>query len=291
MRWTRDGGVFLRRLTIAFGVLLVGGSVYIALVPRNTVVVGPTTCTVAVGAGETQLSAAQAENAATIVAISVQRGLPIRAAAIALAAALQESKLINVQHGDRDSLGLFQQRPSQGWGTAEQILDPVYATNAFYDALVKVRGYRKMSITDAAQAVQRSAFPNAYSSHEEPAQALADALAGRSPRSLTCTVPGTPSPGDVSTVLSGIQEDLTTGFGQLVTVTRNGDSLIVQTVGDRPRRLSWSVASYLVARARILNVGTVAVGSHIWDRDRGTWKPGQDQSSGTVAVTSAAAHR
>ena len=101
----------------------------------------------------------QAENAALITAISVRRGLPARAASIALATAYQESDLTNLEHGDRDSLGLFQQRPSQGWGTPEQILDPVYATNAFYDALAEVDGYESLEITEAAQEVQRSGFP------------------------------------------------------------------------------------------------------------------------------------
>ena len=72
---------------------------------------------------------------------------------------MQESKLRNLDYGDRDSLGLFQQRPSQGWGTAEQILDPVYATNTFYDALVAGRRLPAMAITEAAQAVQRSGLP------------------------------------------------------------------------------------------------------------------------------------
>ena len=127
------------------------------------------------------LSTEQAENAALIAAVAVQRGLPARAASIALATAYQESKLRNLDHGDRDSLGLFQQRPSQGWGTPEQILDPYYATNAFYDALVKVDGYETMRITEAAQEVQRSGFPEAYADHEADARALASALTGYSP--------------------------------------------------------------------------------------------------------------
>ena len=108
---------------------------------------------------EVEVSGEQAENASLIAAIAIERGLPARAVSIALATAFQESKLVNIDYGDRDSLGLFQQRPSQGWGTAEEILDPVYSTNAFYDALVQVDGYEDMEITEAAQQVQRSAFP------------------------------------------------------------------------------------------------------------------------------------
>ncbi len=92
----------------------------------------------------------------------------------------------NLDHGDRDSLGLFQQRPSQGWGTPEQVQDPVYATNAFYDALVKVEGYRDLPVTDAAQRVQRSGFPLAYGDHEPEARLVASALTGYTPGGFTC---------------------------------------------------------------------------------------------------------
>ncbi|MCC9310229.1 hypothetical protein LN042_24690 [Kitasatospora sp. RB6PN24] len=130
----------------------------------------------------------QGEDAATIAAVTISRGLPERALTIALATALQESKLRNLDGGDRDSVGLFQQRPSQGWGTAQQIQDPVYATNKFLDALVKVRGYAELSLTDAAQAVQHSAYPGAYAKHEAHATALAEALTGRAPGTFSCTV-------------------------------------------------------------------------------------------------------
>ena len=118
----------------------------------------------------------QARYAGLITAIAVQRGLPARAASIALATAYQESDLRNLDGGDRDSAGLFQQRPSQGWGTLEEVRDPVHATNAFYDALAKVDGYEQLEITEAAQEVQRSGFPDAYADHEADARALASAL-------------------------------------------------------------------------------------------------------------------
>ena len=114
--------------------------------------------------------------------------MPARAATIALATAYQESDLRNLEYGDRDSLGLFQQRPSQGWGTPDQILDPYYATNAFYDALAQVDGYESMPITEAAQEVQRSGFPEAYADHEQDARVLASALTGNSRAAFWCTV-------------------------------------------------------------------------------------------------------
>jgi hypothetical protein len=135
-------------------------------------------------------------NAATIVGIAVRRGLPARAATIAIATALQESKLVNVRYGDRDSLGLFQQRPSQGWGTEAQVLDPVYATNAFYDRLVEVRDYRSLPITVAAQRVQRSGFPDAYAQHEQNARVVAAALTGQSAPAVSCALdPDRPTSG------------------------------------------------------------------------------------------------
>src|SRR5687767_12946959 len=94
-------------------------------------------CSATLAGRTVDLTTEQAENAALIAAIGVGRGLPARAVSIALATAYQESKIRNLDHGDRDSLGLFQQRPSQGWGTPKQVRDPYYATNAFYDALVK----------------------------------------------------------------------------------------------------------------------------------------------------------
>src|SRR6478735_11303844 len=92
----------------------------------------PDQCTATVDGRTVTVDVEQAENAALITAVAIDRGMPARAATIALATAYQESKLYNVESGDRDSLGLFQQRPSQGWGSREQVLDPYHATNAFY---------------------------------------------------------------------------------------------------------------------------------------------------------------
>src|SRR5690606_17546897 len=111
---------------------------------------------------------------------------PERAVTVALATALQESELRNLPGGDRDSVGLFQQRPSQGWGDPSQLSDPRYAAGAFYDALVEVPGWETMRITDAAQAVQRSAHPEAYQKWADEAEVLTAALAGNAPGSLTC---------------------------------------------------------------------------------------------------------
>ncbi|WP_369183207.1 hypothetical protein [Streptomyces sp. Y1] len=145
-------------------------------------------CRVKTATGEGTLELPQAANAATIAAVAHARNLPDRATAISLATAMQESKLRNLAGGDRDSLGLFQQRPSMGWGTAAQIADPVYATNKFLDGLVKVPGYTRLPLTDAAQAVQKSGYPQAYAKHETKATLLTSALAGREPASFSCVV-------------------------------------------------------------------------------------------------------
>jgi hypothetical protein len=155
----------------------------------------------------------QAENAATISAVGTSRGLPERAVTIALATALQESGLHNIGHGDRDSLGLFQQRPSQGWGTRRQIMDPAYAAGAFYDHLVRVPGYAELPLTVAAQRVQRSGFPRAYAKHEPDARLLATALTGHSAATLTCEGRPAPTPaGGPDAVRAALVRD----FGQQV---------------------------------------------------------------------------
>ncbi|MGN5379617.1 hypothetical protein ACQ4WX_27105 [Streptomyces lasalocidi] len=135
----------------------------------------------------------QASHAATIAAVAHARGLPERAVTVALATAIQESKLRDLGYGDRDSLGLFQQRPSQGWGTPAQIRDPVYATGRFFDALVKVPDYLGLPVTVAAQQVQHSGYPQAYAQHEDMAATLADVLTGREGPALNCTVSGAPA--------------------------------------------------------------------------------------------------
>jgi hypothetical protein len=124
----------------------------------------------------------QLANAAVIVQVGRDMGVPERGQWVALATAMQESGLRNLNYGDRDSLGLFQQRPSQGWGSRAQVTDPAYAAGQFYAHLKKVRDYWKLPVWQAAQAVQRSGFPTAYSKHETAAAQVLGAVAG-----ATCT--------------------------------------------------------------------------------------------------------
>lgn len=174
-----------RLLVLGLALALIAGGIYtaVAFIQRSETLIAEK-CTAAVGARKADLATDQAANAALITAVAVRRGLPPRAASIALATAMQESKLRNIEHGDKagpDSRGLFQQRPSQGWGTEEQVMDPYYSTGAFYDALVKIPGYESLEVTAAAQQVQRSAYPAAYAEHEDMGRAFASALTGQSP--------------------------------------------------------------------------------------------------------------
>ncbi|KQO99746.1 LysM peptidoglycan-binding domain-containing protein [Leifsonia sp. Leaf264] len=157
------------------------------IVPGQKIIIpsppSPEAARAAVKAGRiAELSDSMRTNAATIVAVGRQLGVSDQGIVVALAAAAQESGLENVDHGDRDSLGLFQQRPSTGWGTKAQVRDPLRATKAFYGGagnpnhgrtrgLLDIAGWERMSVTQAAQAVQISAYPDAYAKWEPSARA------------------------------------------------------------------------------------------------------------------------
>lgn len=118
----------------------------------------------------------QVGNAELIYNVGVSLGLPRQATVIAIATAMQESRLENAPYGTADSLGLFQQRPSQGWGSPAEIMEPVYAATAFYSRLAGVPGWRAIPLTVAAQDVQHSAYPSAYARWQPLATALADSF-------------------------------------------------------------------------------------------------------------------
>ncbi|NED98079.1 hypothetical protein G1H11_22530 [Phytoactinopolyspora alkaliphila] len=272
-------------------------------------------CVAGVAGHDAEVTIQQAEHAATITGVAVRRGLPARAATIALATAYQESTLYNLSYGDRDSLGLFQQRPSQGWGTPEQVQDPLYSAGAFYDALVRVDGYREMEITVAAQAVQRSAFPDAYAQHEENARALASALTGHSPAAFHCqfnteafdglSVEEAGDDGLTSRALT-VLEELTTVFGDLETggyapggITsghidgsahydgRAIDVMLRPYDDTEVNRRGWAVAHWAVAHAHRLGIATVIYDEMIWTARRSSegWRAYVHPSGDTENVT------
>jgi hypothetical protein len=170
------------------GVGLVAVIVFGALFARR-LALGDRTCSFKGENATFHVSPDQLANARTVAAVARERGLPHHAVTIALAAALQESKLRNLSGGDRDSVGLFQQRPSQGWGPRAQLMNPAYAAGAFFRELVKIDGWQTMAVTDAAQRVQRSSAPTAYEQWEPEARALARILTGEVTNPITCKSP------------------------------------------------------------------------------------------------------
>ncbi|RNL80272.1 hypothetical protein [Nocardioides marmorisolisilvae] len=244
----------------------------------------PEGCKANVSGRTVNLDPEQGRNAALISAIAVRRGLPARAASIALATAFQESKIRNLAHGDRDSVGIFQQRPSQGWGTAAQIQDEHYAINKFYDALVKIDGYETMRITEAAQKVQRSGFPEAYEDHAPDARALASALTGYSPGGdFTCVVHEPKTHGTAAAVT----RSLAGSFGSGLEVRRTGarqDLTLPVATGQDGNRQGWAAAAYLVAYAGNLKIESIAFDGLIWHSGRASEKGWQDSNADGSAV-------
>lgn len=212
------------------------------------------------------LSPEQARNAATIAALATKRDLPPRAATIGVATAMQESKLRNLPDGDRDSVGLFQQRPSQGWGTAAHIRNPVYAASMFYDALVKVPGWQSLPLTEAAQKVQRSAAPHAYAQHETEAAIYAEALTGVRPEGVGCRL----RDNVIGPTAEQVRAQLETETG--VTAEIAHDALVLQAA---TRRAAATAAGWAVASADDLGVREVRLGARVWQRsgspDALTW--------------------
>jgi murein DD-endopeptidase MepM/ murein hydrolase activator NlpD len=132
----------------------------------------------------------QFRNATTIVTVGARMKVPPYGWVVAVATAMQESGLRNLgnlgQYNDHDSLGLFQQRPSQGWGTSQQVTDPTYAATAFYTKLLRVPGWEHMPVTHAAQAVQVSAYPDRYAKWEGDARALVNRIAAQGGLATDC---------------------------------------------------------------------------------------------------------
>lgn len=205
------------------------------------------------GANASPLDVDQADSAATIAGVGLAMGMPAHAVTVALATAMQESGLRNLTSGDRDSAGLFQQRPSQGWGTYAQVTNPVHAASAFYAKLRTEPGWQTLTVTQAAQLVQRSAAPDAYAQWEPAARDLAGALTGNDVAALTCrdltpTVPGA----DVATLA-----DAELGTARLS--------------GTQPTTRGWAIGSWLVAHATRLGLESVTYDGRTWTAHTGRW--------------------
>ncbi|MGQ4481380.1 heavy metal transporter [Streptomyces sp. SAS_276] len=232
-----------------------------------------------------EFSQEQTMNAATIAAVGTGRGMPERAVTIALATALQESQLVNIEHGDLDSLGLFQQRPSQGWGTKKEILDPTYAAGVFYEHLAKVNDYQQLPLTVAAQRVQRSGYPEAYAKHEPEATLLSAALTGQAAATLTCQ--GLPDTTRANTGPDAVRAALVRDFGRTVlketgaevtgdgSATKTeakstpspgatGSSTVTLPVRSGSTRTGWQLAHWAVANSSVLHIERVSYAGREW---------------------------
>ncbi len=261
-------------VTAGLGVLALGVTGVVAaidrMVPDKPVAVR---CAAALDGTQWYLSPDQAQHAALLAAMAHERALPARAVTIAIATGLQESKLTNIDYGDRDSVGLFQQRPSQGWGEVEQLMDPVYSTGAFYDALALVDGYESMEITVAAQTVQRSGFPDAYAQHEGRARAWANALAGYAPGAVTCALPAPDAAGSPEALATRVRRDLPAAALEVGPARVSIDAVPLTTDGglDTAARAGAAVGAWAVAVAQAHGVTAVHVGDQVWTRAEGTW--------------------
>jgi len=242
----RRGAVTLSALVLV-AALVIGGVVWWSRSRPDPM------CVVTTAGRTVSLTLAQAGYAATIAGVGDAEGLPDHAVTVAIATALQESRLQNLAGGDRDSAGLFQQRPSQGWGTYAQVTEPVYAAQAFYRALRKLPDWQDVTVTEAAQLVQRSAAPDAYAQWEPQARAIAVALTGQEPAALRCQdlTPQTP-PDDVATVAAA----------ELGTARLSG---------AQPEQRGWAFAAWLVAHAQRFDLASVTYDGRTWTADSGEW--------------------
>lgn len=246
-------------LAVVFAGLVVAGAVGGGiLLTRKTSHPAATTCRVVAGAGVFTLDPEQALNATTIAAVGKRTSLADHAVTVALATALQESNLHNLTYGDRDSVGLFQQRPSQGWGTRAQVLDPRFASLAFYRALTKVSGWEKMAVADAAQAVQHSNAPGAYGQWESEARAIAQAATGEVLAGLACRFPTAAGRGSTLTAL---------------TSAANAELGLPALHAALPPTRGWMVASWLVGHAQPYRIRSITYAGRRWTPGQLEWSP------------------
>jgi hypothetical protein len=243
-------------------------------------------CEATAGGRTTVVTPEQARNAAIISGLSIKRGLKARAASIALTTAYQESGIRNLDYGHADSIGLFQQRPSKGWGTVEQIMDPWYSTRSFYRAMEHIKGWETKDINNVAQAVQRSAYPEAYRKHVDRARTLASALTGETPASFSCVVA---KPGAANA--AGMQTYLAKTFGDKVSIASTDTGLVV--TANRPQD-AWAVAHIAIAATADYGLASVSLGSSTWTHSTGglaAWVGSPTEATAVTLVFSTATPR
>jgi hypothetical protein len=221
------------------------------------------------------LGTGQAAIAATIAGVANSRKLPAHAVTIAYATAWQESHLQDLDYGTLDSIGVFQQRPSEGWGTPKELIDPVYATGKFFAALVKVPGYLHLPIYVAAQDVQHSADGSAYTNYTDQAAWMSGPFTGGTPHAVWCWYPR----GGASTPqISSLRRELTHTFGRLD----------VRRTSVRVRRVAagWAVASWLVTHATTYGLTDISFAGYQWSVSAGNrgWTRDPSAPRGSVEL-------
>jgi hypothetical protein len=239
-------------------------------------------CQAGTGAQAVSLDTDQAAIAATIAGVAARHKLPRRAVTIAYAAALQESKLHNLGYGDRDSIGVFQQRPSQGWGSAAQLEDPVYATTKFFAVLTRISGYTTMPVDQAAQDVQHSADGSAYAQWAGVAGQLAGYFTGQQPHGVSCWY----APAGKADLAGAVrrmtqtfgpqgQADVVVAISTARSAQKNKGSVAVL---HARRDAAWAVASWLVAHAQAYGLREVRYAGYDWKAANGSmgWQRDSD---------------
>jgi len=228
-------------------------------------------CQAGTGANAIGLDFGETADAATIAGVAARDRLPREALIVAYATAWQESKLENLNYGDRDSVGIFQQRPSEGWGTTAELEDPAYAAGVFFDALVKIPGYAKLPVDVAAQDVQHSADGAAYEQYAQSGASLAADLTA-APHAVTCwydpasqaASEGVPAKlnlrGALSRFADAFGRPSADGAVRSVSVAHSGDSAVISAAkGD-----GWTAADWLVANASSYGITQVSYGGYQW---------------------------
>jgi hypothetical protein len=246
-------------------------------------------CQAGNGTSAVSLDTQQASIAATIAGIAAHERLPRHALTVAYATAMQESHMHNLDYGDRDSVGVFQQRPSEGWGTTSQLEDPIYATTRFFAALTRVPDYLQLPVDEAAQAVQHSADGSAYSQYDLTASALTKAFTGASPRAVWCWYTPGPQP---KKDLAAAGKALAATFG-----APGEDSPVIRFATYRSAKspaaamrvqqgLAWTVASWLVTHAQAYGISDVRYDGYEWSTANGSqgWRPDAGSVSGSILL-------
>lgn len=250
----------LLSLTLACGVIVAGA--YYVLTTIEPIDSEPEVepgCRLELSDGKYDMEPDQAVNAATIGGVAFSRNLPQDAVTVAYATVWQESTFYNLEYGDRDSLGLFQQRPSQEWGEPDQILDPVSSSASFYEELTEIDGWQELPVYEAAQAVQRSADGFAYDQHEGLSERMAEVFTGDRGPSVTCWFD-----------TEGLDEirdsgsDAEAAHAEMARVFGTDPTALPEVQGRETGDLGWAMAIWAVTHADEYGLSTVSYGDQRW---------------------------